>query len=133
MANNKFVDREPMQDTECGGLLIVPGIEGKPDDPSTFDIVDRESVLSESAKKLNIHQRPGVFDVDGEVMPTARTLIEILPSFMNIIVPEWHYHEQDLEGEGEKEGDDGYEKSAEGKHKTLLTVEANKSQKGTVS
>ncbi|KAF9384845.1 hypothetical protein BGX21_001208, partial [Mortierella sp. AD011] len=124
MTNGKLVDRGLMQDTECGGLLIVPGIEGKPDDPSTFNIVDRESVLSESAKRLNIHQRPGVFDVDGEVMPTARTLIEILPSFMNIIVPEWHYHEQDLEGEREKEGGDGREKAAEGKHKTLLVVEA---------
>ncbi|KAF9164010.1 Sphingosine kinase 1 [Mortierella sp. AD010] len=133
MTNGKLVDRGLMQDTECGGLLIVPGIEGKPDDPSTFNIVDRESVLSESAKRLNIHQRPGVFDVDGEVMPTARTLIEILPSFMNIIVPEWHYHEQDLEGEREKEGGDGREKAAEGKHKTLLVVEASKSQQGTMS
>ncbi|KAF9359340.1 hypothetical protein BGX26_012544 [Mortierella sp. AD094] len=133
MANGKLVDRGLMQDTECGGLLIVPGIEGKPDDPSTFDIVDPELVLSESAKRLNIHQKPGVFDVDGEVMPTARTLIEILPSFMNMIVPEWHYHEQDLEGEGEKEGGEGREKAALGKHKTSLIVEASKRQQGTVS
>ncbi|KAF9101767.1 Sphingosine kinase 1 [Mortierella sp. AM989] len=127
MTNGKLVERGLLQDMECGGLLVIPGIEGKPDDPSTFDVVDPELFLSESAKKLNIHQKPGLFDVDGEVMPTARTLIEILPSFMNLIVPEWHYHDKDQEEEG------GREKATQAKHKALLVMETSKKQQSSVS
>ncbi|KAI7816525.1 ATP-NAD kinase-like domain-containing protein [Gamsiella multidivaricata] len=93
--NGKLVERELMQYVKCGGLLIVPGVEGEPNDSTTHEIVHPELVTSDSAKQLNIHQKPGVFDVDGEVMPTARTLIEILPSFMDIVVPEWFHHKQD--------------------------------------
>ncbi|KAG0279946.1 Sphingosine kinase 1 [Linnemannia gamsii] len=93
--NGKMVERGLMQDLECGGILIVPGVEGKPDEPSTHKIIDPDSVTSQSAKAQNIYQKPGLFDVDGEVMPTARTLIEIHPSLMNILVPEWLYHKDD--------------------------------------
>ncbi|KAG0249310.1 hypothetical protein BG011_009407 [Mortierella polycephala] len=93
--NGKLVERGLMQDIECGGILVVPGIEGNPDDSSTHRIVEPDIVISPLAKQLNIYQRPGIFDVDGEVMPTARTLIEILPSFMDMIIPEWFHQEGD--------------------------------------
>ncbi|KAF9911065.1 Sphingosine kinase 1 [Linnemannia zychae] len=93
--NGKLVERGLMQNIECGGILIVPAVEGVPDDPSTHSIVDPDLVSSPSAKKLGIYQRPGVFDVDGEVMPTSRTLIEVHPSLMNLIVPEWYFHKDD--------------------------------------
>lgn len=93
--NGKMVERGLMQDLECGGILIVPGVEGKPDEPSTHYVIDPDSVTSQSARAQNIYQKPGLFDVDGEVMPTARTLIEIHPSLMNILVPEWLYHQDD--------------------------------------
>ncbi|KAF8926886.1 hypothetical protein BGZ58_010840, partial [Dissophora ornata] len=99
--NGKLVERGLMQDVECGGILIIPGVEGKPGDHTTHEIVHPDLVTSESAKQQNIHRKPGVFDVDGEIMPTARTLIEILPSFMDLIVPEWFHQEQD-EGEEAK-------------------------------
>ncbi|KAF9557600.1 hypothetical protein EC968_007533 [Mortierella alpina] len=101
--NGKLVERGLMQHTECGGILIVPGVEGTPDDVATHEIVDADSVSSSSARKLGIYQRPGVFDIDGEVMPTARTLIEIHPGFMNLIVPEWFHHAQQSEAEAEAE------------------------------
>ncbi|KAG0369098.1 Sphingosine kinase 1 [Mortierella sp. AD032] len=90
--NGKLVERGLMQDVECGGILVVPGVEGVPDDPSSHSIVEPDLVTSPAAKKLDIYQRPGLFDVDGEVMPTARTLIEIHPSLMNLIVPEWFFY-----------------------------------------
>ncbi|GJJ68488.1 sphingosine kinase [Entomortierella parvispora] len=93
--NGKLIHRGLMQDTECGGILIVPGVEGDPEDPNSHEIKDPDSVTGQEAKRLDIHQAPGVFDVDGEVMPTARLLIEILPSFMEILVPEWFHHEED--------------------------------------
>ncbi|KAF9431370.1 hypothetical protein BGZ76_000404 [Entomortierella beljakovae] len=111
--NGKLLDRGLLQDEEGGGLLIIPGVEGKPDDPSTHEIVRHELVTSESAKRLDIYKKPGVFDVDGEVMPTSRTLIEILPRFMNLIVPEWHYHYKDIDEEEDE--DDRKEKKEEGK------------------
>ncbi|KAF9120746.1 hypothetical protein BGW39_011125 [Mortierella sp. 14UC] len=93
--NGKLVERGLMQDVECGGILVVPGIEGIPDDPSTHSVVEPDLVSSPAAKQLGIYQRPGLFDVDGEVMPTAKTLIEIHPSLMNLIVPEWFFHKDD--------------------------------------
>ncbi|KAF9128300.1 Sphingosine kinase 1 [Mortierella sp. GBA39] len=93
--NGKMVERDLMKDLECGGILIVPGVEGKPDDPSTHTVIEPDWVTSPAAKAQNIYQKPGLFDVDGEVMPTARTLIEIHPSLMNILVPEWLYHKDD--------------------------------------
>jgi hypothetical protein len=93
--NGKMVERGLMQDLECGGILIVPGVEGEPDESSTHKVIDPDSVTSQSARAQNIYQKPGIFDVDGEVMPTARTLIEIHPSLMNILVPEWLYHNDD--------------------------------------
>ncbi|KAF9139141.1 Sphingosine kinase 1 [Linnemannia schmuckeri] len=93
--NGKMVERDLMKDLECGGILIVPGVEGKPDDPSTHTAIDPNWIISPSAKSQGIYQKPGLFDVDGEVMPTARTLIEIHPSLMNILVPEWWYHKDD--------------------------------------
>ncbi|KAG0286942.1 hypothetical protein BGZ98_004868, partial [Dissophora globulifera] len=94
-ANGKLLERGLLQDLECGGVLIVPAVEGKPDDASTHEIKHPEMVTSDSARKLDVYQRPGVFDVDGEAMPTVRTLIEILPDFMEIVVPEWFQQEQD--------------------------------------
>ncbi|KAG0042321.1 hypothetical protein BGZ83_000604 [Gryganskiella cystojenkinii] len=91
--NGKLVERGLMQDTECGGILIIPGVEGKPDDSSTHEVIDPDYMDSNEAKDLRIHRAPGYFDVDGEVMPTTRTLIEILPSFMEILVPDWYHHE----------------------------------------
>lgn len=93
--NGKMVERDLMKDLECGGILIIPGVEGKPDDPSTHKVIEPDWVTSSAAKAQNIYQNPGLFDVDGEVMPTARTLIEIHPSLMNILVPEWLYHKDD--------------------------------------
>jgi len=93
--NGKLIERGLMQDTECGGILVIPSVEGDPEDPSSLDIRDPDLVTSKEAKRLDIHQSPGVFDVDGELMPTARTLIEILPSFMEILVPEWFHHENE--------------------------------------
>ncbi|KAG0197617.1 hypothetical protein BGX28_008870 [Mortierella sp. GBA30] len=92
--NGKLVERGLMQHTECSGILIVPGVEGKPDDPSTHEVVEPNSVNSQSARQLGIYKQPGVFDVDGEVVPTARTLIEMHPRFMDLIVPEWFHHAQ---------------------------------------
>lgn len=96
--NGKLVERGLMTGIKCGGVLIVPGVEGNPDDPSTHEIVD-QSVTSDAAKKQELYTKPGFFDVDGEAMPTTRTLIEILPSFMEIIVPEWYSHPDDKEEE----------------------------------
>lgn len=93
--NGKMVERDLMKDLECGGILIVPGVEGKPNDPSTHKVIEPDCVTSPAAKAQGIYQKPGLFDVDGEVMPTARTLIEIHPSLMNILVPEWLYHKDD--------------------------------------
>ncbi|KAG0335127.1 Sphingosine kinase 1 [Podila humilis] len=96
--NGKLVERGLMTGIECGGVLIVPGVEGKPSDVSTHEVVD-PTVLSSESKRQEIYAKPGYFDVDGEAMPTARTLCEVLPSFMEMIVPEWHYHPDDM---GEK-------------------------------
>ena len=93
--NGKMVERDLMKDLECEGILVVPGVEGKPDDPSTYKVIEPAWVTSPAAKAQDIYQKPGLFDVDGEVMPTARTLIEIHPSLMNILVPEWLYHTDD--------------------------------------
>ncbi|KAI1315561.1 hypothetical protein EDD11_000634 [Mortierella claussenii] len=98
-ANGKLVERGLMQDMECGGLLIIPSVEGQPRDRSTHEIVDQDLVMSTAAKRQCIYQKPGVFDVDGEVMPTARTLVEILPSFMEIVVPEWFQNGREEEGD----------------------------------
>ncbi|KAG0315013.1 Sphingosine kinase 1 [Dissophora globulifera] len=100
-ANGKLLERGLLQDLECGGVLIVPAVEGKPDDASTHEIKHPEMVTSDSARKLDVYRRPGVFDVDGEAMPTVRTLIEILPDFMEITVPEWFQQEQDESEEAE--------------------------------
>ncbi|KAF9184528.1 hypothetical protein BGZ50_003629, partial [Haplosporangium sp. Z 11] len=94
-ANGKLVERGLMQDIECGGILVVPGVEGNPDDSSTHRIVEPDIVTSPLAKQLNIYQKPGIFDIDGETMPTTRTLIEILPSYMSMIVPEWFHQQED--------------------------------------
>ncbi|KAF9899594.1 Sphingosine kinase 1 [Lobosporangium transversale] len=118
LTNGKLVERDLMQNKDCGGLLIIPGVEGKPNDKTTHEVVDHEQVRSESAKKLGIYQKPGIFDVDGEVMPTARTLIEVLPSFMDITIPEWFYHEKDVDRE----------RTALAKLKTELIKEASKRQ-----
>ncbi|KAF9081484.1 Sphingosine kinase 1 [Mortierella sp. AD031] len=93
--NGKMVERGLMENMECGGMLVVPGVEGHPDDSSTHSIVEPDLVTSAAAKQLDIYQKPGIFDVDGEIMPTARTLIEIHPSLMNMIVPEWFFHPDD--------------------------------------
>ncbi|KAG0013876.1 Sphingosine kinase 1, partial [Podila clonocystis] len=109
--NGKLVERGLMTGIKCGGVLIVPGVEGNPDDPSTHKIVD-QSLTSATIKKQEIYTKPGFFDVDGEAMPTTRTLIEILPSFVEIIVPEWYNHPDDKE-----------EKSVRGKARADLILE----------
>jgi hypothetical protein len=101
-ANGKLVKRGLMKDVECGGLLIVPGVEGNPDIPATHEIVHPDMVTSNSAKQNNVYTKPGIFDVDGEIMPTARTLIEIHPRFMNIVVPEWFHNEHGQEGNSDQ-------------------------------
>ncbi|KAF9942282.1 hypothetical protein BGZ75_004679 [Mortierella antarctica] len=120
--NGKLVKRGLMQYTECGGILIVPGVEGKPDDVTTHEIVDADSVSSLSAQKLGIYQRPGIFDIDGEAMPTARTLIEIHQGFMNLIVPEWFHHAQQPAAEGGEEQEDEQERMAKQKAEILREV-----------
>lgn len=140
-ANGKLVKRGLMQDVECGGLLIVPGVEGNPDLPATHEIVHPDMVTSKTAKQNNVYTKPGIFDVDGEVMPTARTLIEILPRFMNIVVPEWFHNEHGQEGDGDQTessrgtngsgigiiGNPDREQAAKAKEKAKLVVEAAKS------
>ncbi|KAF9946102.1 hypothetical protein BGZ70_003406 [Mortierella alpina] len=130
--NGKLVERGLMQYTECGGILIVPGVEGKPDDVTTHEIVDANAVNSLSAQKLGIYQRPGVFDIDGEAMPTARTLIEIHPGFMNLIAPEWFHHARQqsvTEGEeGELEEEEG-----EARQKAEILQQVARTRSGVVS
>ncbi|KAF9206247.1 Sphingosine kinase 1 [Podila verticillata] len=118
--NGKLVERGLMTGIKCGGVLIVPGVEGNPNDPSTHEIVD-QSVTSEAAKKQGIYTKPGFFDVDGEAMPTTRTLIEILPNFVKIIVPEWYNHPDDKE-----------EKSVLGRVKADLILELSANKQGEV-
>ncbi|KAF9346689.1 hypothetical protein BGX34_003713, partial [Mortierella sp. NVP85] len=101
-ANGKLVKRGLMKDVECGGLLIVPGVEGNPDIPATHEIVHPDMVTSNIANQNNVYTKPGIFDVDGEIMPTARTLIEIHPRLMNIVVPEWFHNEHGQEGNGDQ-------------------------------
>ncbi|KAG0005318.1 Sphingosine kinase 1, partial [Modicella reniformis] len=103
-ANGKLVKRGLMQDVECGGLLIVPGVEGNFNNPASHEIVHPDMVTSEAAKQNGVYKKPGVFDVDGEAMPTARTLVEILPSFMELVVPEWFHNEQEHENERDQTG-----------------------------
>jgi len=132
--NGKLVERGLMQYTECGGILIVPGVEGKPDDVMTHEIVDANAVNSLSAQKLGIYQRPGVFDIDGEAMPTARTLIEIHPGFMNLIVPEWFHHarQQPVTEGDEDEDDDGLEER-EARRKAEILRQVARTRAGVVS
>ncbi|KAF9286591.1 hypothetical protein BGZ68_002779 [Mortierella alpina] len=130
--NGKLVERGLMQYTECGGLLIVPGVEGTPEDVTTHEIVDADMVSSLSAQQLGIYQRPGVFDIDGEAMPTARTLIEIHPGFMNLIVPEWFHHaQQQQQQQPEAEIEEEEERVA--KHKAEILREVARTRAVVVS
>ncbi|KAF9579854.1 hypothetical protein BGW38_003713 [Lunasporangiospora selenospora] len=101
LANGKLLQHGLLRDIECGGVLVVPGVEGKPSDESTHEVVNPELVTSPWAKTRSVYTKPGIFDIDGEVMPTTRTLIEVLPSFMDLVVPEWYSHEQDKGAQAE--------------------------------
>ncbi|KAG0232496.1 hypothetical protein BGX31_005149 [Mortierella sp. GBA43] len=130
MANGKLVTRGLMQDVECGGLLIVPGVEGKPDHPDTHEIVHPDMVTSETARQNNVYTKPGVFDVDGEVMPTTRTLIKVLPSFMEIVVPEWFHNDgESNQASTDRDTDGKRPQVSRAKAKAALVAEIAKGQK----
>ncbi|KAG0223168.1 hypothetical protein BGW42_006080, partial [Actinomortierella wolfii] len=89
-SNGKMIESGLMEHVKAGALLIEPGVQGVVDDRTTHQIADPELVCSDEAQKVHhVHMRPGYFDVDGEAIFTARTLIEVLPSFLDIVVPEW--------------------------------------------
>ncbi|KAF9973524.1 hypothetical protein BGZ73_003214 [Actinomortierella ambigua] len=88
--NGKMISSGLLEHVKAGALLIEPGVQGVVEDPTTHQVADRELVYTPQAQQIHrVHMRPGYFDVDGEAIFTARTLIEILPSFLDIIVPEW--------------------------------------------
>jgi hypothetical protein len=134
MANGKLVTRGLMQDVECGGLLIVPGVEGKPGHPETHEIVHPDMVTSETARQNGVYTKPGVFDVDGEVMPTTRTLIEVLPSFMEIVVPEWFHNDgESHQASTDRDTDGKRPQVSKTKAKAALVTEIAKGQKAPVN
>ncbi|KAG0266200.1 hypothetical protein DFQ27_009967 [Actinomortierella ambigua] len=89
--NGQLIKSGLLEHTKAGALLIEPGVQGVVEDPTTHQVVvvaaDQSPVHAREAQK--VYMRPGFFDVDGEAIYTTRTLIEVLPSLLEIVVPEW--------------------------------------------